>query len=98
MAPKELVLGFQCVPRRNSQKGVVSKKRIDSNSTDSTIPIVVKIAMTEQRISTPLTMFSTLLRACSFGPAFLQAKSPATMASTRTTTNLAAIAVDCRLL
>ena len=59
--------GLQFRPNRNSVIGTIWKKRIDSNSTEMTMPMVVKMAMLEARISAPRTMVSTRLRARSAG-------------------------------
>ncbi len=46
------VCGLQLSPNRNSVIGTCWKNRIASNSTDRTIPMVVKIAMLEAPMST----------------------------------------------
>ena len=57
------VCGLHCRPNRNSLGGTLAKKRMVSNSTDRTMPMVVSTATQEQAISSPLTTRSTVLRA-----------------------------------
>ena len=46
------VCGLHCRPNRNSCIGTCAKKRRASNSSDRTMPTVVKTAIVEQAIST----------------------------------------------
>ena len=57
---------------KKSVKGTIWKKRIDSNNTENTIPIVVKIANIEQPNSTNINTVSTPLRAFNVGLTFFQ--------------------------
>ena len=57
------VCGLQLRPNRNSLNGTSRKKRIASNNTDSTMPMVVRIAMLDAATRSPFIVRSTLLRA-----------------------------------
>src|SRR6056297_1876369 len=60
---RSAVCGLQLVPNRNSVTGTRWKKRIDSNSTDRTIPTVVRIAISEEPIRKASASRSMRLRA-----------------------------------
>ncbi len=57
------LVGAQVVPNSSSAGETRRKKRIDSNSSDSTMPNVVRIATSDASSSTAITIFSTRLRA-----------------------------------
>ncbi|MNF16358.1 hypothetical protein D3C80_2193400 [compost metagenome] len=57
------ICGLQCVPNRKSSGLTTAKKRIASNRSDSTMPMVVRMATSEQMTSAMLTVRSTRLRA-----------------------------------
>ena len=54
--------GFQVRPNRNSLTGTSAKKRIDSNTTENTIPTVVRMAITELAPRMNMMIRSTALR------------------------------------
>jgi len=78
------VCGLQLVPNRNSVTGTASKKRRDSNSTESKMPRVVKIATQAQLNSTPLNTRSTCWRARNRGEMVSQAPKPPSSAKPST--------------
>ena len=51
-APSNALCGLQCVPKRKSKNGTFSKKRSDSKISERTMPSVVRMATTEQAMST----------------------------------------------
>ena len=57
------ICGLQLSPNRNSVKGTFWKKRIDSNSTLATMPMVMNTAKVEHRVSRISMARSTWLRA-----------------------------------
>ena len=57
------VCGLQSRPNRNSAAGTAWKKRAASNSTDSTMPMVVKMASIEHSSRKARMMRSTWMRA-----------------------------------
>ena len=57
------ICGLQRNPKRKSVTGTFWKNKTDSNTTESTMPTVVKIAIVEQAIRKTIVPFSTLLRA-----------------------------------
>jgi hypothetical protein len=61
------ICGLHCVPKMNSDTGTNRKKSSDSYSTDRTMPMVVRIATSEQPRSAKRTTCSTRLRACMVG-------------------------------
>ena len=61
------VCGLHCRPNRKSSGETFSKKRTVSNSTENTMPMVVRTATQAQASSTILTTRSTWLRARKFG-------------------------------
>ncbi len=56
---RSAVCGLHSRPNRNSVTGTLSKKRSDSNSTDSTMPTVVRIATEALRSSSHRMIDST---------------------------------------
>ena len=65
MKPKEagVEVGDHCVPKRNDSGETSRKKMMVSNSTEKTMPMVVRMATPEQAISTKRMKRSKLLRA-----------------------------------
>ncbi len=55
--------GFQLVPVRKAIGDTMLKKRADSNTSDRTIPIVVRIAISDAISSVAMTTRSTRVRA-----------------------------------
>ena len=55
------VWGLHARPNKKSKKGTFSKKRIASKINEKTIPIVVIIAITEQKIKMFIFVFSQLI-------------------------------------
>jgi hypothetical protein len=53
------IWGLHSKPNKNSVIGITLKKRIASNSTDKTIPMVVKMAKVEQAMRKKVKTFST---------------------------------------
>ena len=68
------VCGLQVVPNRNSVGLTRLKKRMDSNSSERTIPSVVRIAMSEAPRSNPNIQRSTPVRARNSTPIRRSAK------------------------
>ena len=60
---RSAVCGLHCRPNRNSVIGTFWKKRIDSNTTEKTIPAVVAIEMPAASHRATVTQRSTVLRA-----------------------------------
>ena len=86
------VCGLQPRPNRKSASGTWPKKRIASNSTERTMPMVVKIATVEHAIRKTLTIRSTWFLARSAGVTRRQAApSPAIATASTTTTDAAAL-------
>ena len=75
------VWGLHSRPKRNCVIGTSRKKRIASNSTEKTMPTVVKTAMLDATISRPRTIFSTRFRARKSGRILDQATAPLRTAS-----------------
>ena len=75
------VCGLQLRPKRNSVTGTSRKKRIASNTTERTIPTVVRMAMLEAATNNTSTNRSTRLRARKSGEILLQANTPPNTAS-----------------
>ena len=90
------ICGLQSRPNRKSVIPTWPKKRIASNSTESTMPSVVKIATVELAISAMRTICSTWLRARRAGDTRRQARPSPAMAIASTTTAAAAVLVRCR--
>jgi hypothetical protein len=61
------IWGLQDVPNRNSVTGTSRKNRIDSKTTDSTMPRVVRMATLAATIISTITSRSTALRARCWG-------------------------------
>jgi hypothetical protein len=92
------VWGLHSRPNRKSVTGTVPKKRVASNSTDSTIPRVVNMAMVEQAIMNQRTTDSTRLRARRWGEIVFQARPAPSAARAITAANRARDPLWRRLL
>ena len=57
------LVGAQLVPKSSSAGETRRKKRIDSKSSDSTMPKVVRIATSDASSNSSITIFSTRVRA-----------------------------------
>ena len=62
------IWGFHSIPNRNSWIGTAWKKRQLSQTSEATMPAVVRMAVTEQAMNRPAIQPSTLLRARNCGP------------------------------
>ena len=91
------VCGLHFRPNKKSQKGMIEKKRIDSNSTERTMPMVVTMATQEERMSAMFTTRSTLLRARKPGAMRRQAQPKPAPPKATPIASTAACAVDFML-
>ena len=83
------ICGLHSVPKRKPVTGTAWKKRIDSNSTESTIPMVVRMAIVELTMSRPSTIRSTEFRARLSGSMVRQAMALQNAARASTATQMA---------
>ena len=87
------ICGSHRRPKKKSAGGTSAKKAQASQSSETTMPTVVKIATTEQNTMKPVSARSTLLRARNRGERRARArKRPASM-SASATTNIATCAI-----
>ena len=62
-----ITCGLQRVPNRKSVTGTIAKKRALSNRSETKMPTVVRIAISDATSSASITVFSTRVRARNCG-------------------------------